>query len=59
MEEKRVLLERERQKYSLVKKKHEDAKNSNLKAEELAKLAEDDLTQSKLLYSLVTITLYL
>ncbi len=47
MEEKRVQLEREQQKYILTKKKLEEAKSSVFKEEELAKQSEDDLNQTE------------
>ncbi len=47
MEEKRVQLEREQQKYILTKKKLEEAKSAANKEEELAKQSEDDLNQTE------------
>ena len=45
LEEKRVQLERERQKYKVVKGKIDAAKSSTVKAEQKAKQAEDELAQ--------------
>ena len=47
MEERRVMLERERQKYGQTKKKLEDAKNASVAAEDIAKVAEDDLEKTE------------
>ena len=49
-EEKRVKLERERQKYKLVKTNLETAKSSTIKAEELARMAEVDMQKKEAEY---------
>lgn len=45
VEENRVQLERERQKYQVTKAKIDEAKSSNVKAEAMAKAAEEELQQ--------------
>jgi len=51
LEDKKVLLERERQKYQYIKSKIEIASNNTLKAEKKAKDAEDELTKREKEYS--------
>ena len=45
LDEKKVILERQRQKYQFAKDKLVNAKGDNLKAEEIAKMAEDELNR--------------
>lgn len=47
VEELKVQLDRERQKYQMIKAKIERAKDSNVKAEEKAKQAEEELTEKE------------
>lgn len=51
LEDKKVLLERERQKYQYIKSKIEIASNNTLKAERKAKDAEDELSKREKEYS--------
>jgi hypothetical protein len=51
LEDKKVLLERERQKYQYIKSKIEIASNNTLKAEKKAKDAEDELSKREKEYS--------